>query len=153
MEQGHKVECNMNAILLALSILGQCHRHSYVPYGPQSQWGWDGSVYNQSGWGYRKLYGNGYYPPVVFLPLATFAPLPSPWNAAVADMRSARASRMRSLSPSTTSDLYSLTAEKDRLWGAVLDSEPTDKPAAYKEYRRAKQRLEMARIAASRELH
>lgn len=137
----------MNAALLAMAMLGQIPQ-----FGPQAQWGWDGSVYNNSGWGYRKLYGNGYYPPQVFMPRMAFVRPPSPTNIVAAQMRASKASRPRSLSSGTVSGLMELAAEKERLWSALLESGPEDKDEAREEYWAAKKRLDRARVVASKEL-
>ena len=136
----------MTTILLAIALCGQIPQ-----YGPRAQWGWDGAVYNRTGWGYRRLYGNGYYPPATFTPRAVIVRPPSPWNVAVAEMRAARASRPRSPSPGTLSELQSLADEAASLWAILLEAGPDAKDAAREEYFAARQRLELARIAAARE--
>lgn len=138
----------MNAVILAMTMLGQIPQ-----FGPQSQWGWDGTVHNNSGWGYRKLYGNGYYPPQVFVSRAAFVRPPSPTNIIAAQMRASKASRPRSLSSRTIAGLIELAEEKERLWAILLESEPEDKKEAREEYLAARRRLDRARFIASRELH
>lgn len=116
----------MNAILLAAALLGQCN----YGYSPR----------------YTERFSGSWYA------VRFYAPMHSPWNAAVAELRAKQAPRTRTVSPGTMESLQSLAAEKDRLWIVLLESEPADKEAARNEYRIVKQRLELARVVAAREI-
>ena len=128
----------MNAILLSLTLLGQssCARvynPVLVTTAPRS------SPY----WPYRN--------PIAVLPPPVYKPV-SPWNIAVAQLRAQNAARKRPLSQGTIYALQELAAEKERLWAALLESEPPDKDDARKQYLAVKKQLERARLLASREL-
>jgi hypothetical protein len=135
-----------------------------VPYGPQSQWGWDGTVQNRSGWGYAQLYGNGYYPPWVFYGGGRCGPsgccnasraslyYTSPWNAAVAELRAAGPRRSSDKRP--PGDVQRLLADLDTrradLYEQLRSAEPQSKAALRAEWLQARQDLERARLQAAR---
>lgn len=140
----------MTAILLTLVLCGQCH--SSIGYGPQACWEWDGSVQNHSGWGYSRLYGNGYYPPEVFVPRFSMYPLPSPWNQAVSKARAAHVAKPHRLPTGTLAELQSAMYEKQQLWIELIEAEAADKALARDAYLKAKDRLHRIQVAAAREL-
>lgn len=136
---------------------------SQVPYGPQAQWGWDGTVQNRTGWGYAQLYGNGIYPPWVFYGGGRCGPsgccsasrsswYPSPWNAAVAELRArgpVRSSDKRP-PPDVQRMLADLEAQRRDLYDQLINAASSDKPTLRAEWIRARQELERARIQAAR---
>lgn len=133
-----------------------------VPYGPQSQWGWDGAIQNRTGWGYRTLYGAGYYPPAALYgrrcgpsgccssSRATW--YQSPWNAAVAELRAAGPSRSSDRRPPGDVQrlLADLEARRADLYSQLQAAEPQSKPALRAEWLQARQDLERARLQAAR---
>jgi hypothetical protein len=115
----------MNAILLAMAVCGQYFGNPTHSYGRTF------SVYHAA-WFY--------------------APSHSPWNQAVAELRSARATKQRSLSPETINRLKILLTEKQYLWAELVESSPSDKPMARDAYLKAKAKLNRAQLDAAREL-
>ena len=140
----------MNVIILALAVISA----DYPGYGPRACWRWDGSVHNNSGWGYSRLYGNGYYPPVVFMPSFILRPLPSPWNAAVAELRASSPSRSRDrwLPTSTADSLRELDLRRAELYATLIAAPKDEKDELRQQWMIARQELERARILASKEL-
>jgi len=137
---------------------------SQVPYGPQAQWGWDGTIENRSGFGYRQLFGSGYYPPSVFYgsrcgPRGCCSAsrasiyLPSPWNAAVAELRArgpARSSDKRP-PPSTWANLEFLALQTQSAYDNLRAADPMDKPELRREWIAARDKLVQARLKAAKE--
>ena len=152
----------MNAILLALVVMSA----DYPAYGPRAAWGWDGTVMNYSGWGYVRLYGNGYYPPAVFYggyrgPSGCCSSsraslyLPSPWNAAVAELRARGPSRSRDrwLPIATADSLRTLDLRRAELYATLVAAPKDEKAELRQQLIVARQELERARILASKELY
>ena len=142
-----------------------------VPYGPQSQWGWDGSVQNRSGFGYAKLFGSGYYPPAAFYGGTyhqpgccsqsrrcsmsngpTFVPTTNQWNAAVAELRAAGPQRSsdKRPPPEIQAQLAELDAQRESLYQELVAAAPQDKAALRAWLIQAREELERARIRAAR---
>lgn len=113
----------------------------------------DGSVRNY-GYGYPRWFGNGNRAPWTLMPNPSMSvPLPSPWNAAVAAERAKREARPRpSLSPGTQAELQTLAAEVETAYEYLRNPPPEDKAKARKDWMRARDDLEKARIKAAREL-
>lgn len=134
-----------------------------VPYGPQSQWGWDGTVENRSGFGYRTLFGGGYYPPSAFY-VGRCGPseccsssrqslyLSSPWNSAVAELRAAGPRRSSDKRPPATvvHELEQLDSRRSDLYTALRDAPPSEKADLRREWMQAREDLDRARIQAAR---
>ena len=120
---------------------------SQVPYGPQAQWGWDGSVQNRTCWGDRP--GNCYS---ASRRCVVFIPLPSPWNAAVAELRAAGPRRSSDKRPpgEIQQQLASLEARRADLYDQLRAAEPQSKAALRAEWLQARQDLEHARLQAAR---
>jgi hypothetical protein len=137
---------------------------SQVPYGPQAQWGWDGTVHNRTGWGYRELYGRGYYPVAAFYgsrcgpsgccssSRATWY-YTSPWNAAVAELRAAgpRRSSDKRPPPSTIANLEFLALKTADAYSTLRAAEPQDKSELRAQWMDARRQLEQARYRAAKE--
>lgn len=134
-----------------------------VPYGPQAQWGWDGTVQNQTGWGYARLYGRGYYPPAAFYgggcqrgccsSSRASLYLPSPWNAAVAELRARGPSRSsdRRPPPSTWANLEVLALQTATAYDTLRAAAPQDKSELRAQWLDARRQLEQARYRAAKE--
>jgi hypothetical protein len=122
-----------------------------VPYGPQSQWGWDGTVQNRSGWGYARLYGHGYYPPEVLVPRAMFVPIPNNWQAVVDDLRARRpSSRDRAPPPEVVQYLQELDLHRAQLYDQLTAAPRDRKQELRAAWLQARRDLERARIQAVR---
>jgi len=102
------------------------------------------------------LYGNGYYPPWVYVPPPVFYPLPSPWNAAVAELRARGNVRSRdrfeTLPPSTAAELRDLESRKAELYARLRAAPQAEKAELRAEWLRAREDLERARLLAARQL-
>jgi len=150
-------------MLTTILILSLCQ----VPYGPQSQWGWDGTVENRSGFGYRQLFGAGYYPPSVFYGgecrpsgccsssrrcSVAFVPTQNPWNTAVAELRAAGPRRSSDKRPPTpvVYELEQLDSRRADLYASLRDAAPEEKADLRREWLQARDDLEKARIQAAR---
>lgn len=116
----------MNAAVIALALLGQCY-HSHAP---------------------TRTYGRQY---AVYSVAWLYVPNNTPWNQAVSELKSARASKQHSMSSETASQLQSMLDEKARLWIALIESPPSDKPYTREAYLKAKARLEIMQTYAARE--
>lgn len=106
------------------------------------------------GYGYPRWFGNGYRAPWLLMPNPSmFVPLPSPWNVAVAQERAKRAARPRpTLSPGTQAHLQALAAEVEAAYQYLRNAPAEDKAEARKDWIRARDDLERARIKAARQL-
>ena len=95
----------------------------------------DGLVRNY-GYGYPPWFGNGYRAPWLLMPNPSmFVPLPSPWNAAVAEERAKLAARPRpTLSLGTQAELQTLAAEREAAYEFLRNAPTEDKAEARKDW-------------------
>lgn len=125
----------MNTIL-AICLLGQCEPcRPFCEAVP--------NVWYQSPWVNRER-SVGYW---------WFMYAPNTWNQSVNELRMARANAPRpQLSSEDQANLNNLSSEKDQLWLKLIESSKEDKPLIREEYLKAKYRLDLARLSASRKL-